>query len=148
MYPFTGEDQPYLFLTDNNDLTYRRQYFPDNVLNRLDAVFSARESPSIRLLLFELSEAEGALLKTPKKNITLRQMRDKALSSIGIQPPKQNFSGNTYAESFASYNSAAPDSNSQPKIIRKKHILPWIASLSALAGGILWLLISQGIITL
>ena len=148
MYPFAGENRPYLFLTGNNDLTYRRQYFPDNVLNRLDAVFSARELASLGLLLFELSEAKGVLLKTPKKNITLRQMRDNALSSIGIQPPKQNRSGNTYAESIASYNSAAPDSNTQPKKIRKKHILPWIASLSALAGGILWLLISQGIITL
>ncbi|MEE0874806.1 MAG: hypothetical protein UIH27_15235 [Ruminococcus sp.] len=148
MYPFAGEDQPYLFVTGNKDLTYRRQYFPDNVLNRLDAVFSAREPASLGLVLFELSEARGELLKMPKKNITLHQMRDNALSSIGIQPPKQNFSGNTYAESFASYNSAAPDSNSQPKKSRKKHILPWIALLSALAGGIFWLLISQGIITL
>lgn len=144
MYPFAGEGQPYIFLTEDQFLTYRRQYFPDNVLSRLDAVFSAREPASIGLLLFEISEAKEELLKAPQKNMTLRQMRDQALRSIGIQPIRQNCNINTNAEKAASYDSDAPDSNIQPK----KHILPWIASLSAIAGGILWLLISQGIITL
>lgn len=148
MYPFSGENQPYLFFTGNNDLTYRRQYFSENVLNRLDAVFSAKESPSIGLLLFEISEAKGEFLKNPQKNITLRQMRDKALISIGIRPPKQNCGVNTYTETAASYNNAAPDTTIIPEKTQKKHILPWVASLSAIAGGIIWILVSQGIITI
>ena len=143
MYPFSSEGQPYLFDSENKDLTYRRQYFPDNVLNRLDAVFSARESPSIGLLIFELSEAKAELLKTPKKNITLRQMRDNALSSIGLQPPKR-----IRAEKAAAYNSTPFNPEAQVQKKRKKHILPWIALVSAVTGGILWFLISQGIITL
>ena len=143
MYPFAGEGQPYLFVSENKELTYRRQYFPENVLNRLDAVFSARESPSIGLLLFELSEAKAELLKTPKKNITLRQMRDNALRSIGLQPPKR-----IRTEKAAAYNSTPFNPEAQVQKKRKKHILPWVASVSAAAAGILWFLISQGIITL
>lgn len=148
MYPFAGEGQPYQFRSGRKEITYRRQYFPDNVLTKLDAVFTAQESASLGLLLFELNEEKEDLLKTPKKNITLRQMRDKALLTIGIQPPKRIGNGDTYSETIAVHNSAASDLNTQPKKNCKKHILPWIASLSAITGGILWFLISQGIITL
>lgn len=88
MYPFSGEGQPYQFQSKSKEITYRRKYFPDNVLARLDAVFAAREPASIRLLLYELNKAKQKLIKSPDGNISLRQMRDNALLSIGIQPPK------------------------------------------------------------
>lgn len=143
MYPFGGEGQPYQFNTEANEASYRRQYFFGNVLNRMDDVFSAKELPSICLMLNDLKNVETYLENEPQKNITIRQMRDTALMSIGITDTPTVSSAQPPIQPDTELN-IEPENQTKvkAKAKRKGMIAAWAATLSIITTVVIWVILA------
>ncbi len=90
LYPFGGKDQPYQFSDSDSQFSYRRSYFPKNVLSYLDNVFTSKQLPSLSLALQMVSVALDELIISPKKDITVKQMCSQVMDTpdpFTVVPP-------------------------------------------------------------
>lgn len=72
--PFPGKNTPYHFSVEGSGFSYRKYYFPNNVLSYINEVFTGQTTPSISVLLYNLDIALEFLQNKPEIDISISHM--------------------------------------------------------------------------